>query len=1086
MDNIILAFQDLPLARLVQINMIGVEITANPRLESDMNKPILAALVWMLVWMSLAVHARAADWPMYRADAARSGYTPESLPKELSLSWTYRSQHPPAPAWPNRRRLGFDRAYQPVIAGGVLYFGSSADCKVYALDAATGKTRWTFFTDGPVRFAPVVWQDRVFVAGDDGYVYCLAAADGELLWKLCAAGKVDLLLGNDRMISRWPVRGGPVVADGVLYFAAGIWPSEGIFIYAVDPATGKVLWCNDSSGRVEMNQPHQGARAKSGIGCQGYLAADAGALFVSTGRAVPAVFNRLDGKLRYFELQPYGNRGGSDIVAIDGHFFNACLAFPSDERPRSFVVPKTAFGPAVVRGSGLYPVGPQIAAHPDFVFSAGGKSIRALDRLKLWIDKETTTRKGDKTTIKALGKPLWTASLSHDTGAALIVAGDKIVSGGGNRVSLVDIASHEAVWDTEVDGVPLGLAAADGRLYVSTDRGTIYCYGGPGSRPVVVEAKPQVALDNENTVYATAAEEIIRRAGITEGYCLDLACGDGRLSLELARRTKLRICAVDADEVKVQAARRMFDAAGLYGVRVTVHRADPAEVPYPNWFADLVVSGRSVTEGASVVPTKAVGRVQRPCGGILCVGKPGAMSRSVRGPLEGVGSWTHQYANAAGTCCSDDTRLKGPLAMLWFRDTDFLMPNRHGRGPAPLVVDGRMFVEGVNALRAVDIYNGRTLWEFPLKGIAKPYHQGSLIGVATTGSNFCVSGDRVYVRIDNRCLCLDAKTGRKIAELQSPPRPDGKPGTWGYIACEDGVLFGSLANEQHLAKAIIGQPDMSRLLGESVLFFAMDAGTGKLKWTYTPKDSIRHNAIAVGGGRVYLIDRPLAPIEIARLGRHKGWREAKILASSGAKYQSSQQHRHLLEHPYGRLLALDAETGEVLWSTDKEVFGTLLALSLKHDVLLMSYQRSHGWCWLDSELGGRMAGIAARDGARLWDVEVKYVTRPIVNDRAIYAQPSALDLLTGERLPFGLTKRSYSCGIMAGSKRLLVFRSATLGYFDLAGTRRIENYGGIRPGCWINAIPAGGLVLMADAASWCTCSYLNQATIALQPRDDKR
>jgi hypothetical protein len=62
-----------------------------------------------------------------------------------------------------------------------------------------------------------------------------------------------------------------------------------------------------------------------------------------------------------------------------------------------------------------------------------------------------------------------------------------------------------------------------------------------------------------------------------------------------------------------------------------------------------------------------------------------------------------------------------------------------------------------------------------------------------------------------------------------------------------------------------------------------------------------------------------------------------------------------------------------------------------------------------------------------------------------------------------------------------VYRSATLGYWDLEGSQQTENYGGIRPGCWVNAIPAGGLVLLADAASWCTCSYLNQATIALQP-----
>ncbi|MCY2992937.1 MAG: hypothetical protein NTY19_34405 [Planctomycetota bacterium] len=89
--------------------------------------------------------------------------------------------------------------------------------------------------------------------------------------------------------------------------------------------------------------------------------------------------------------------------------------------------------------------------------------------------------------------------------------------------------------------------------------------------------------------------------------------------------------------------------------------------------------------------------------------------------------------------------------------------------------------------------------------------------------------------------------------------------------------------------------------------------------------------------------------------------------------------------------------------------------------------------------------------------------------------------MTRKSLPFTL-QRSYGCGIPAGSRNLLVFRSATLGYIDLTRGQQTENYGGIRPGCWVNAIPAGGLVLLADAASWCTCSYLNQATIALEPQ----
>ncbi len=225
-----------------------------------------------------------ADWPMYRADAGRTGYTPQQLPATLSLRWTFRAAHPPMPAWPSSERMTFDRAYQPVIAGSSVYFGSSADGKVSALDAGTGAVRWTHFTDAPIRFAPAVWRDRVLVAGDDGYLTCLAAADGQLLWRLRGGPRDDMLLGGDRMILRWPARGGPAVAGDVVYFAAGIWPSEGVFLYAVDPAAGKVLWCNDSSGSMEMDQPHPGARARSGVAAQGYLALAGDDLLVPTGR----------------------------------------------------------------------------------------------------------------------------------------------------------------------------------------------------------------------------------------------------------------------------------------------------------------------------------------------------------------------------------------------------------------------------------------------------------------------------------------------------------------------------------------------------------------------------------------------------------------------------------------------------------------------------------------------------------------------------------------------------------------------------------------------------------------------------------
>ena len=93
---------------------------------------------------------------------------------------------------------------------------------------------------------------------------------------------------------------------------------------------------------------------------------------------------------------------------------------------------------------------------------------------------------------------------------------------------------------------------------------------------------------------------------------------------------------------------------------------------------------------------------------------------------------------------------------------------------------------------------------------------------------------------------------------------------------------------------------------------------------------------------------------------------------------------------------------------------------------------------------------------------------------------NSADLLGGGEQTFDL-KRSYGCGQLACSTNLVVYRSATLGYHDLLKPEQTVSYGGIRPGCWINALPAGGLVLVPDASAGCSCSYLNQAWIALQP-----
>lgn len=989
-----------------------------------------------LMFSLLAIGATAADWPTYRGDAERTGYTAESLPAKLSLAWTYRPTHPPTPAWPRDDRMLFDRASDVVVSNGTMIFGSSSDSQVIALDAVTGAHRWTFFTDAPVRFAPAIWRDKAFVVSDDGVMYCLAVADGTLLQQWRGGPADDLILGNGRMVSRWPARGGPVIRDDIVYFAAGIWQSEGIYLTSINAETGKRIWQNDKAGQIYMPQPHGGAMANSGVSAQGYLVATDNELIVPTGRAVPAGFARRSGEFLYYHLQANGHIGGTQTVVAGSTFYNGGTAFRNDN---GALIAKLGLG--------------SIAATPSGTLFGTKKDVRLV---KL-IEKTAPDRKGVPT--KMFDHAVQWSVEDIDGSASLIVAGNVIVAGGAGKITAIAADSQKVLWSAEVAGIPHGLAAANGKLYVSTDLGEVHCFAEEAKTKAAVIALPQTK-GVANAQATQAAKEILQRTGVTEGYCLDLDCGDGELAMALAQQSKLQIYALHANAEEVAALRKKLAAVGLYGTRITVHQGTADKVRYGKYFADLVVSSRSLQTGPLPSTVDKMPVAVRPAGGQFCTGNLGAMEIVKRPALARAGSWTHQYSDLGNSSCSTDEIVKGDLRALWFRDVDLEMPQRHGRGHAPLFQDGRMFVEGMGALRAVDGYNGRNLWEFPLPNIQAAYNADHLSGTSVTGSNFCVAGGSVYVHDKLQCYRLDAATGRKLGQFKPPVDKQGKPGSWGYIASDGKLLFGSVANPQHVARFAWKSADVSELWGESSTFFALDAKTGELRWKYDAEESIRHNAITIGNGQVYLIDRAIA-------------KEDKVTAVDKAgKLPAAPK----VNHPPGRIVALDLETGEVTWKGERDAFGTVLSLSPQHDALLMSYQSTR--FKLPSEVGGKLAAYRASNGKPLWQKEAKYVTRPLINDRTIYTQGGAWDLVTGEEKGFVLN-RSYGCGQLAGSKHMLLFRSATLGYLDLSRGSGVENYGGIRPGCWINALPVGGLVLVPDASAGCACSYQNRSWMAL-------
>ena len=131
----------------------------------------------------------------------------------------------------------------PVAAGGNIFVAEPNAHAVHALRAEDGKQLWSFVADGRVDSPPTIYQGLCIFGGTDGYVYCLTAADGRLVWRFRAAPGERQIGVMGQLESAWPVHGSVLVRDGKVYCTAGrsSYLDGGIYLYALNPHTGAIV-----------------------------------------------------------------------------------------------------------------------------------------------------------------------------------------------------------------------------------------------------------------------------------------------------------------------------------------------------------------------------------------------------------------------------------------------------------------------------------------------------------------------------------------------------------------------------------------------------------------------------------------------------------------------------------------------------------------------------------------------------------------------------------------------------------------------------------------------------------------------------
>jgi outer membrane protein assembly factor BamB len=135
-----------------------------------------------------------------------------------------------------RRGLGRLSASAPAVAGKTVFAtvldrGSGGEGgRVFALNYATGATRWSRDLPSASESSPLVDHGRIFFGSQNGTVYALNASNGNVIWTYHAGGAV---------------KASPTLSGGMLYF--GDYSGH---VQAVSERSGRRIWMSGSGGAL--------------------------------------------------------------------------------------------------------------------------------------------------------------------------------------------------------------------------------------------------------------------------------------------------------------------------------------------------------------------------------------------------------------------------------------------------------------------------------------------------------------------------------------------------------------------------------------------------------------------------------------------------------------------------------------------------------------------------------------------------------------------------------------------------------------------------------------------------------------------
>jgi len=573
--------------------------------------------------------------------------------------------------------------------------------------------------------------------------------------------------------------------------------------------------------------------------------------------------------------------------------------------------------------------------------------------------------------------------------------------------------------------------------------------------------------------------DILKRAPTTRGIGL-LYNPHDELVIDVARHPHMRWIAFVSDSEQQQRLRNRLIDLGQYG-RTTVMLSEAPSTDsakaMTSAFADIAISfdgdpNQFARHRDSVRPGGLHFAVAK---GQTTLGEPWR-----REQLEGAGSWTHLYGAAdnsafGGESLSGVTR-SDQLAVQWIgRPGARYQPDRSGRKPSPLAVNGRLYLQGLERLIALNSFNGSVLWSIEMPHLGR-------FNMPRDCSNWCADSNRLYVALGGDLWIIDGATGHLVETLNAtnlsgigsadakPIRANGNDSEtdgqydWGFVGQAAGQVIGSAVKPKTVYTEYWGNAEQGwydarggsstfKVCSDSLFAYSIDGS--RLTWKHD--GVIVNSTITLTSDHVFFAES----------------RNAKVIKSEERRV-GQELNQELF------FVCLDLQTGKKIWDRRIEDFDGEVALyacqAAGSLVVVGSAKNRYDVRVMDSA-----------DGKPIWKKQTPWpsnnhgghMSRPAIVGNSLYVRPQAFELRTGlnlsVKMPMG------GCGTYAATTETLLFRSRNVTMWDrrqgeaTAWTR-------LRPDCWLSTIPADGLLLSPEGGGGCSCGSWMETSLGFIPK----